>query len=304
MNEAARARSRTLAYLALSLGVVSVGAAAILIRKADAPALVVAFWRTLLGGAALLVVVGVLKRPLPRGAQLGRALVAGALLGAHFWLWIESLDHTTVAASVVLVCLQPVFVVILARVLLREHTPRLALVGILVALSGTALIAFDGAHTGALAGRSALGGDALALGGAVAIALYVLVGRRRGAREGPGSQSVDAGDVLAYSSVVSLVASGTLLVPLLLLAPSFTPVSTVSWLWVLALALGPQLIGHTALNAALAQLPASVVSGAILGEPVIATALAWLFLEEAPGALTLTGSVVVLGGLALLLRAR
>jgi drug/metabolite transporter (DMT)-like permease len=284
-----------LAYLWLALGVLSVGAAAILIRKAESPALVVSFWRTLLGGLALFVVVTVLRRPLPRGTHMKRALAAGALLGAHFWLWIESLDHTTVAASVVLVCLQPVFVVILARVLLREHTPRLAMIGIVVALGGTIPIALDSPSSGAP--TAALFGDALALAGAIAIALYVIVGRRR-EKDGPPV------DVLAYSSVVSLVASITLLVPLLVFAPSLTPATNVAWLWVLALALGPQLIGHTALNAALARLPASIVSGAILGEPVIATALAWAFLDEKPGTLTIAGSAVTLIGLAMLLRAK
>jgi drug/metabolite transporter (DMT)-like permease len=291
------ARGAPLAYVWLAIGVLSVGAAAILIRKAESPALVVSFWRTLVGGLALLVVVTALRRPLPRGTHMKRALAAGALLGAHFWLWIESLDHTTVAASVVLVCLQPVFVVIFARVLLREHTPRLAMFGIAIALAGTIPIALD-SPSGA-APTAALFGDALALAGAIAIALYVIVGRRR------SSEAKDVPvDVLAYSSVVSVVASLTLFVPLLVFAPAFVPTTNIAWLWVIALALGPQLIGHTALNAALAKLPASIVSGAILGEPVIATALAWLFLDEKPGALTMAGSAVTLVGLAMLLRAK
>lgn len=282
----------------LALGVLSVGAAAILIRKADSPALVVSFWRTLIGGLALLAVVAALRRPLPRGVHMKRALGAGALLGAHFWLWIESLDHTTVAASVVLVCLQPVFVVILARLLLSETTPRIAVIGIAVALAGTIPIALDAPDTGRHA-SNALFGDALALTGAVAIALYVIVGRRRSSEA-----NAPPVDILAYSAVVSLVASLTLLVPLFIFAPALAPTNDVAWFWVLALALGPQVIGHTALNAALARLPASIVSGAILGEPVIATALAWLFLDEKPGLLTIAGSATTLVGLAMILRAR
>ena len=260
--------SRSLSYAWLAIGVLSVGAAAILIRKAESPALVVSFWRTLVGGVALFLVVTALKRPLPRGTHLKRALAAGALLGAHFWLWIE----------------------------LREHTPRLAMLGIVVALVGTIPIALDSPSSTA-APTAALVGDALALAGAIAIALYVIVGRRR-EKDGPPV------DVLAYSSLVSLVASVTLLVPLLVFAPSLTPATNIAWGWVIALALGPQLIGHTALNAALARLPASIVSGAILGEPVIATALAWAVLDEKPGTLTIAGSAVTLVGLAMLLRAR
>lgn len=278
-------------YVLLATGVLSVGAAAILVRLADAPALSLSFWRTLFGGLALLVVVVALRRPLPRGEPLARALVAGALLGAHFWLWIASLDKTSVAASVVLVCLQPVFVTLFAFVLFRERTGWGAALGIAVALVGTGLIALDvPANVGGHAAERTLG-NLLALAGAVAIAAYVLVGRRTAHKV----------DVLAYSATVSLAAAAALLVPLLLSAQPL-PATPSSWGWVLALALGPQLVGHTALNAALARLPASIVSGSILGEPVIATALAWIFLEERPGPLTLAGSVVVLAGLFLLLR--
>ena len=163
--------SRATGAILLALGVISVGAAAILIRLADAPALAVSFWRTLIGGLALFVVVKAMGRPLPRGEHLKRAIAAGVLLGAHFWLWIASLDYTSVAASVGLVCLQPVFVVVLARVFLAEATARVVVIGILVALSGTVLIALDHDETaggGSTSSSTALLGDGLALLGAVA----------------------------------------------------------------------------------------------------------------------------------------
>lgn len=279
-----------MAWLLLATGVLSVGAAAILIRVAEAPALTLSFWRTFLGGIALLVVVLTQGRPLPRGGALVRALVAGALLGAHFWLWIASLERTSVAASVVLVCLQPVFVTIFAFVLFRERTGWRAVLGIAVALGGTALIALDVPPTG---GSESTAGNLLALAGAAAIAAYVLVGRRIAGEV----------DVIAYSATVSLAAAGSLLVPLLL-SDRPLPATSTSWGWVVLLALGPQLVGHTALNAALARLPASIVSGSILGEPVIATGLAWVFLDERPGARTFIGSAVVLVGLFLLVAPR
>ena len=288
-------------YVLLAVGVASVGAAAILIREAHAAALAVAFWRTLLGGLALTVVVVLRGAPWPRGDHLRSAAIAGVLLGVHFWSWIASLAMTSVAASVVLVCTQPIFVSLLAWLVLKEKTPALGVVGIAVAFAGAALIAFDASATSSPGhGGTDLAGDALALLGAVAIALYVLVGRKTGGHV----------DVMAYSATVSLGAAASLAVPLLATSWSSTrgladalPPSSTSWLWIAALAFGPQLIGHTALNAALARLPASLVSGAILGEPVIATALAWAFLAETPGAWTLVGSAVVLAGLVLLLRA-
>jgi drug/metabolite transporter (DMT)-like permease len=63
-------------------------------------------------------------------------------------------------------------------------------------------------------------------------------------------------------------------------------------------------MGHTVFNWALRYVQASIISGAILAEPVVAAILAWLILAERPGLLTLVGGVVVLAGLYLLLKGR
>ncbi|NIP79660.1 MAG: EamA family transporter, partial [Gemmatimonadetes bacterium] len=61
-------------------------------------------------------------------------------LAAHFWSWIASLSLTTVASSVVLVNTQPVFVAVLSIAFLGERPSRWQWAGILVAVSGAALI--------------------------------------------------------------------------------------------------------------------------------------------------------------------
>lgn len=276
------------ALLLVLVGVLSVGAAAPLIRLAHAPPVTTAFLRTLLGGLILLALVVTSGRALPRGGDLARALVCGVVLGVHFALWFASLTMTTVAASTVLVCIQPVFVAVLARLVLGEQTHRRGLVGIAVAIAGSAVIALD--HTGGAATdpRPALG-NLLALAGAAVIAIYPIVARRVGKHV----------DTLAFSAVVSLAAAATLAGCCAVVgSPLYHPGA--SWPALVALAVVPTVIGQTALNAALKHLPAAVVSGAILGEPVIATAIAWLLLHEVPGAQTLAGSALVLAGVWLL----
>jgi drug/metabolite transporter (DMT)-like permease len=63
-------------------------------------------------------------------------------------------------------------------------------------------------------------------------------------------------------------------------------------------------MGHTVFNWALRYVQASIVSGAILAEPVVASLLAWLVLSERPGLPTIIGGAVVLAGLYFLLRGR
>jgi len=279
-----------MAVALLFLGVVSVGAAAILIRLADAHPLTTSWSRLWVGAVVLVVVAIIRRRPFPRGPDLGRAIVAGILLAAHFALWIASLSATTVAASVVLVCLQPVFVVVIARVALRAPTSARVLFGTAIALAGAVAIALD--HGGGGPVTSSSTGNALALGGAVAIAVYVLVLR--------GQQA----DVLATSAVITATAALAILPVALLADAPLTPQDARQGGWLLLLAIGPQVIGHTALNAALRRLPASVVSGSILGEPVIAAALAALFLGERIGPQTLVGGVITLVGVLVLVRAQ
>jgi len=277
-----------LALPAVAVGVLAVSAAAIFIRLAEAPAIAVAFWRCTLGAAVLLPPAIVRKEKFPRGRTLYIGMVSGVALGAHFGFWISSLDYTSVAASVVLVSTQPVFVAILAYLLFGERTSPLSLAGILVALAGTAVIASDGS-----VGSATLLGNALALIGAVAVAVYVLIGR---------SSRTGGVGVLPYSIVVYSAAALTLLPVALLFNVELWGYSGETWFWLWAITLGPQIMGHTVFNWALRYVEAAIVSGTILAEPVVSSLLAWLILFERPGLPTLLGGAVVLFGLFMLLR--
>jgi drug/metabolite transporter (DMT)-like permease len=178
--------------------VLAVSASAIFIRLAEAPAIAVAFWRCALGAAVLLPPALARKDSFPRGRALYVGIASGVALGAHFGFWISSLDYTSVAASVVLVSTQPVFVAILAYLLFGERTTPLSFLGIVVAIAGTAVIAFD-----RTVGSAAVFGNVLALVGAVTVAVYVLIGRSSRTTGGVG--------VLPYSIVVYSAAAATLL---------------------------------------------------------------------------------------------
>ncbi len=276
------------ALSAVAVGVLAVSAAAIFIRLADAPALAVAFWRNALGVLVLLPLALYRRETLPRGRDLCYGVASGVALGAHFGFWISSLDYTSVAASVVLVCTQPVFVAILAYLVFGERTSPLSFSGILVALAGTAVIASDGSLLSAT-----FFGNALAVIGAVAVAVYVLIGR---------SLRTTGIGVLPYSIVVYVSASVALLPAALYSDVPLWGYSGETWFWLFAITLGPQILGHTVFNWALRYVEASIISGTILAEPVVSAFLAWLVLSEKPGLITVLGGAVVLFGLFLLLR--
>ena len=273
---------------AVAVGVLAVSAAAIFIRLADAPALAVAFWRNALGVLVLLPLALYWREAFPRGRVLIYGVVSGAALGAHFGFWISSLDYTSVAASVVLVCTQPVFVAILAYLVFGERTSPLSFLGILVALAGTAVIA-----SGGLLLSATFFGNALALIGAVMVAVYVLIGR---------SLRTTGVGVLPYSILVYASASVTLAPAAIYAGAPLWGYSGETWFWLFAVTLGPQILGHTVLIWAIKYVDASIISGTILAEPIVSALLAWLVLSERPGLATILGGVVVLVGLYLLLR--
>jgi drug/metabolite transporter (DMT)-like permease len=210
--------------------------------------------------------------------------------GGHFGFWISSLRFTSVAASVVLVSTQPVFVAVLAYLVLSERTTPVSFAGTLVALAGTAVIAAD-----RTVGSAALSGNVLALVGAVTVGVYVLIGR---------SSRTGGVGVLPYSVVVYSATAASLLPAALVFDAPLWDYSGESRLWLAAITPGPQLMAHTVFNWAPRYVEASVISGLALAEPVISALLAWLVLSERPRLLTLLGGAVVLSGLYFLLKGR
>jgi drug/metabolite transporter (DMT)-like permease len=69
------------------------------------------------------------------------------------------------------------------------------------------------------------------------------------------------------------------------------------YLLLLGLAIGPQLLGHTAFNWAIKYLSATFVTVAILGEPIGATIIAVLLLDEQLQPLQLLGGALLLLGI-------
>jgi drug/metabolite transporter (DMT)-like permease len=281
-------------YAGMAVGVVMVSTAAIAIRFAQrgAPSLSIAAWRLTLAALILApIVLSHYRDELARltRSELARATVAGIFLAVHFATWISSLEFTSVAASVVLVATNPLFVGLLSPLVLSEPVPRLMLTGILIAVLGSGVIGLDG-----LGGGSApLRGDLLALVGAVCAAGYMMIGRTLRRKL----------TLLTYIFVVYGVAAILLLVIALVGHQPLRGFTAETYGWFLYLALGPQLIGHTSFNWALRYLSAAYVTVTLLSEPIGSSLLAWLLLKEPPTRLEVLGGALILAGIAIASRA-
>ena len=214
------------------------------------------------------------------------SVAASVCLALHYLTWMTSLDATSTFASVALVCTQPLFVAALSGIVLKEKMPRAAVPGAAVAVIGALLIAADG-----LGSQSAgdLKGALLALAGAIMMAGHWLCNRY--ARK----------MVEALPFMVLLYAQTALLLCLTL---PFLGGFRMTWMALLAvagLAVGCTLLGHSMFTLALGKVSATVVSFAILGEPVGAMVWSYFMFGEVPQTLVLIGGLVIVAGLALYL---
>ncbi len=266
-------------YAGIALAVVSVSWASIFITWSTSPAITIALYR--LGFATLILAAVVAVRflldrtkPLQGLPRRDLALMAGigAILATHFTLWISSLKvpQESIAASVVLVTSHPLMVGLISHFVMKERLNKWMAVGIVLGFSGVIVIAL--ADYGF--GGSLLYADILAFTGGIMAGFYFLAGRRLRQRV----------SLLDYALVVYAAATAVLFLYAVVLGESLAPVGDVNTelLLFLALAIIPQIGGHTLYNWSLKWVPAPVVSLSLVGEPVGASLLAWAILNQVP----------------------
>jgi drug/metabolite transporter (DMT)-like permease len=275
-------------FMVLLGGIIPISFAAIFIRFCDdVPAIMIATYRLTVASlilAGYFIIKGNSIMNLRRRDVL-LCTAGGIFLALHFITWISSLKFTSVASSVVLVTTNPIFVGVFSFFILRETQDRELIAGIILCVVGSVCIAVgDGGLTGlAVPDRGSLIGDGLALAGAVMASGYLIVGSR--ARENV--------DILTYVTIVFSVSALFLLAVSMVLKLPFTGYKGSSYVYMVLLAVVPQLIGHTSINWALKHLKTSMVAITILGEPVGATILAYLFFSETVGGLQFIGMILI-----------
>jgi drug/metabolite transporter (DMT)-like permease len=292
MRVGTSAPARWVPFMVLGIGLTAISFGAIFARLAQTEgvsSLAVATWR--LGLAALIVTPLALMQSRHDLARLGRrqialALAAGFFLALHFATWITSLEYTSVASSTALVTTNPLWIGLASFVLFGERPRKLMIGGIALSLAGSLFIFWSDSRT-AGPGAAPLFGNALALIGSWCFSAYLLIGRRL--RSGLG---LPAYIWLAYggATLFLLAASGLGGTPLL--GHSLT-----AWLVLAAMALGPQLLGHTAYNWSLRYVSATFVAVVTLGEPVGSALLAFVIFGEGFAPLQFVGFSLLLAGI-------
>ena len=274
--------SRSLLLVVLLVGVLAISGASLLVRWCSLGGLAIATWRLLFAFLLVLPRVRSWHSPPRRDVAL-RGAAAGICLAVHFATWISSLSYLPVAVSVVLVTTSPIFTALLAHLFLGEQLGRLQTVGMLLAACGAAgMTPISG-----FGGAGSAYGCGLSLSGALAIAGYFVLAK--------GCREWDWGSSLIWIYGWSAAA---LVVACLLRGVSLGGYSQRDWLLLVGMGLIPQVIGHGALNWAMRHAGTAQVSVTVLGEPIGASALAWIFLGEPVGLREGLFACLILSGVA------
>jgi drug/metabolite transporter (DMT)-like permease len=277
-------------YFALIVGVMAVSASAIFVKFSSAPSGVIAFYRLLFSVLFMLPIF--LMKYVKELLLISKrdwlfATLAGVFLAFHFILWFESLNYTSVASSTVLVTLQPLFAFIGTYLFFKERFSLKAMVCALLAIIGSVIISFGDFRISG----TALFGDILALLACALVTAYLMFGQSVRKRL----------SLITYTFVVYSISSIVLFLYVLIAGESLYPYPKSEWVNFILLALIPTLLGHSLFNWAVKWISTSIISMAILFEPVGATILAYYLLSEKVLLTQLLGGSIVIVSISLFL---
>ena len=269
------------------VGVIGISLSSIFVKYSAAPSAVTAAWR-LIWTVLLMTPVVLGKREVRR--ELGEtdrktailSVLSGLFLAIHFALWFESLRHTTVASSTTIVCTEVIWVSLGFCMFLKGKLTKKAIAAIGVTFAGSVLIALADSASG----DAHLYGDVLALLAAVAVAVYMLIGR---------VVRTEASTTV-YTYLVYTACGAVLMILCMVQGYGLFSFGFSAVIVGLLLAVFSTILGYSIFSWCLKFFSPSFVSASKLCEPVVAAILAGFLFGEVPTALQLLGGGLILGG--------
>ncbi len=275
----------------LFIGVAALSMSAIFVKLANAPALIVAFYRLLFSFIIILPIV--LIKNFKELVNINKkdlllSLIAGIALSLHYSMWFQSLKYTSVASSTVIVTLQPLFSIIAGYFIFKERYTKLAILGFIIAIVGSVIIGWGDFRVSAYA----LFGDILAFISAGLMSANFVLGQCVRKRL----------SAITYTALTYFSASILSFFITIISDTNFVGYPFYTWLNILGLTLISTMLGHVIFMWLLKWFSASVVSMTILGEAVGACILGYFILKESISINQIIGIIVILFGIGLFLK--
>ena len=252
------------------------------------PATVIAFWRMAIASGALWFYTSFFSySPIsPKNSRL--VYLAGASLAMHFIFWFGALKLTSIANTTVLGIVAPAFTLLIEKLVYGKEINTLSTISLMIIFIGCIIV--QGSDLGNFSGVGL--GNIMAIISAIFLGIVFLVGSR--VRQNTG--------VLPYTKNLFTVSAIVLLFCSLLLDNSIVNYSIENYFWLFMLGMVPTLIGHTIFSYSIKFVSPTIIASIPLGEPIIASILAFILFNERISSNVFIGGVVIGIGLILLIR--
>ena len=253
----------------------------------EVSSIVISFWRLVFASIAVWLYSHFKPQNKINMQNIIPFILSGFFLGLHFVCFYQAVKLISIANATLLGITAPMFTLLIERFVFKSNFKKIVFIGFAVALIGTIMITgwnfsiTDSTEVGKLYGLSA----------ALCIALvYLLANKIR----------TDTSTV-SYTRLLYLIAAMFLLVIAFTNGENIFELNKSDYLWLLALGLFPTILGHSLLYYGIKFTSPTIIASVPLGEPIIASILAWMiFLEKVPF-ITLVGGILILFGVYLII---
>ena len=275
-------------YTILLVGLLAISTSPVIARLLPlVPAAVIAFWRMAAASAMLWSYSSIRPQESLSTKNIRLVLAAGFLLAMHFVFWFGALKLTSIANTTILGIVAPAFTLLFERLWYNRKLGWITITALLIILVGGIIV--QGDDLGSMDGTGL--GNIMAILSAVFLGSVFLI----------GAKVRKTTSVITYTRTVYTVSAIVLLVSSLILDNPLMGYTINNYFWLFMLGLIPTLIGHTAFSYSVKFVSPTVIAAFPLGEPIIASYLAWLLFAEQVPFYVVGGGLIIFIGLIILI---
>lgn len=247
------------------IAVLAWGTGSVVAKSIDMGGIAIAVYRF---GLFSLLMIGWLRiRKIPFNLGVMRHSAFGGLaLGVDVALFFSAVKLTNVVNATLIGSLQPIFVGIVAAKIFGERIARrdVAWAGVAIAGVGLVVMASNGTP------QWSLRGDLLSLGATMAWGTYFIASKQSKGKISPAQFTAGTSLWTALVNIPLAFAFGQ----------DLSWPTAESWKWLIFMVFAAGLVGHTLMNWSLVRIPLWIGSVMTLLIPVVASVIAWQFLDE------------------------
>lgn len=274
--------------LVLMIALLAISTSSVIARfLPDVSAIVISLWRLAFAGIVVWIYSFFKPQNKIKKKHVFPFVLSGFFLGLHFVCFYQAVKLTSIANATLLAATTPMFLFLVELFVFKIKFKRIVIIGFVVALTGTIIIT---GFNGSITSGSEIG-KLFGLSAALCIAIVYLLANRIRTNT----------STVSYTRLLYLIAAMFLFVIASANGENIFYLNKSDFLWLLALGFIPTIIGHSLLYYGIKFMSPTIIASVPLGEPIIASLLAWMIFLEKVSLITLAGGLLILFGVYLII---